>query len=113
MDVRTFVDQTLRCLAEIPQVIDTMVSTEGPIVDGYAFVSESLHLHFYFNAISGTEAFALLQEQSRIWGIDYDNRRGWHLHPLGIAQNHQPISAQSIAEIMDLFSAALRELINP
>jgi hypothetical protein len=112
VDVKTFVDQTLRGLAAIQQVVDTAVTAEGPIVDGYAFVSDSLYLHFYFNATTGTIAFALIQEKQRIWGIDYDNRRNWHLHPLGTAQRHQPISAQSIGDIIHLFGVVPNELDN-
>lgn len=110
MDVRTFVEQTLRGLAMVRQVVDTAVTTEGTIVDGYGFVSDTLFLRFYFNAVTGTMAFALIQQQKRIWGIDYDNRRGWHLHPLGITQRHQQIAAQSIDDIMHLFGATLNEL---
>lgn len=110
MDVRTFVDQTLRGLATIHQVVDTAVTTEGPIVDGYGFVTDSLFLRFYFNAVTGTMAFALIQQQERIWGIDYDNRRGWHLHALGITQRHQPIAAQSIGDIMHLLGATLNAM---
>lgn len=110
MDVKTFVDQTLRGLAAIQQVVDTAVTTEGPIVDGYAFVSDSLYLHFYLNAKTGTIAFALIQAQQHIWGIDYDSRRNWHLHPFGFAHHHQPLPAQSIGEIIHLFGAVLNEL---
>ena len=85
MDVKDFVDHTLRGLVVIPQVIDTTVTTEGPVVDGYAFVSESLFLHFYFNAMRGTIAFALVREAERIWGVDYDNRRGWQMCVCAIA----------------------------
>ena len=113
MDVKAFVEQTLVGLAEIPQVVDTSIATEGPIVDGYGYVSDTLYLHFYFNAETGTLAFALLQKQQRIWGIDYDNRRGWHLHPLGTSQRHQPILAQSIGDIMSLFGVALAEVRDP
>ena len=110
MDVKAFVERTLIGLAEIPQVADTAIATEGPIVDGYGYVSDTHFLHFYFNVATGTLAIALIQKQQRIWGIDYDNRRGWHMHPLGVSQGHQPIAAQSISEIVSLFSAALAEV---
>ena len=63
-----------------------------------------------FVATTGTIAFALIQEQQRIWGLDYDNRRGRHLHPLGTTQRHRPITPQSIGDIMSLFNDTLKEL---
>ena len=35
MDVATFVEQTLNGLDAIPRIVDSMVATEGPIVNGY------------------------------------------------------------------------------
>ncbi len=107
MDVATFVDQTLNGLAAIPRIVDSMVATEGPIVDGYGIVSDSLYLHFYFNEQTGTTAFALIHANHRVWGIDYDQRRGWHLHPLGATHSHEPICPKTTGEIITLFSAAL------
>lgn len=84
-----------------------MVTVEGPIVDGYGFVNDTLYLHFYFNAQTGTTAFALIYANQRVWGIDYDKRRGWHLHPLGAADRHEPTSPKSIQEIIVLLAGAI------
>lgn len=107
MDVAIFVEQTLDGLTTITHFVDSMVTAEGPIVDGYGFVSDTLYLHFYFNAQTGTTAFALIRANQRVWGIDYDKRRGWHLHPIGAADRHETISQKSIPEIIDLLADAL------
>lgn len=112
MDVTTFIEQTLGALAGIPPIVDSMVTAEGPVVDGYGFVSDTLYLHFYFNAQTGTTAFALIHANQRVWGVDYDQRRGWHLHPFGAAHRHEPIAAQSIAEIIELLAGALASCID-
>ncbi|HAJ37382.1 MAG TPA: hypothetical protein DCL15_17060 [Chloroflexi bacterium] len=112
MEVTTFIEQTLSGLADISHIVDSMVTAEGPIVDGYAFVSETLYLHFYYNAQTGTTAFALIRANQRIWGIDYDKRRGWHLHPFGAPDRHEPISAKSISEIIDLFAVVVASCVD-
>lgn len=110
MDVKSFVDQILRGLSASHHVLDTAITAEGPIVDGYGFISENLYLHFYFNEITATVAFALIQDQQRIWGIDYDNRCGWHMHPLGAPETHEPIAGRSIGGILDLLDTELAKL---
>ena len=88
MDVAQFVDELLSALADTGFFELVTLQVEGPIVHGHAYVREDLFLRFYFNEVSGTIAFALIEEQSRIWGIDFDNRRGWHLHS---ASSQSPI----------------------
>jgi hypothetical protein len=110
VDVRAFVDQLLPALAHIKRFARVAVETEGPVVDGYAFVDDVLFLRFYFNEITGTTAFALIEERSRVWGIDFDNRRGWHRHPLGEPDRHMLMAAPEFDEIMDELGRVLMEL---
>ena len=112
MDVASFIEETLLGLAGIPQIVDSMVNVEGPVADGFGFVDDALYLHFYFNERTGTTAFALIQSDERVWGIDCDNRRGWHLHPVGAAQRHEPSDPKTIGEIMGLIAAALEAIVS-
>ena len=101
MDVRTFADELLRSLSNIEFFERVALQTEGPVVSGYAYFDENnFFLRFYFNEVTGTIAFALVENQQRIWGIDYDNRRGWHLHPIEQPANHIQIDMLSISEIV-------------
>jgi hypothetical protein len=101
MDVKSFVDALLPALSTISLIEDIAYNTEGPIVNGRA------HLHgggerfvrFFFNQTTGTLAFALIAGQQRVWGIDFDNRRGWHLHPVDNPKNHITIDPQSAPAI--------------
>ncbi len=64
-------------------------------------------LRFYFNRITGTMAFALIDGQRRIWGIDYDNRRGWHVHPKEDPEDHVGIGPLTVREIVSRLQAVL------
>lgn len=112
MDIAAFVEETLQGLAGIPQIADSMVTTEGSIADGYGFVNDALYLRFYFNERTGTTAFALIQSDERVWGIDYDNRRGWHIHPVGASDRHEPCAPKSVGEIMNLIVKALEAILS-
>jgi len=107
MDVRTFADELLRALADAGLFERVALRTEGPVANGQAHVHEELFVHFYFNEVTGTIAFALIEKQQRIWGIDYDNRRGWHLHPADNPASHVGIDPLSVSGIV----ARLRDVL--
>ena len=102
MDVKGFVDELLDALAVTERFSRILVQAEGPIVGGYAYVQEDedLFLRIYFNEATGTIAFALIEQQQRIWGIDFDNRRKWHLHPVGNPMDHVQIDRISVSDIV-------------
>ena len=113
MDVRTFAEELLNSLAKIPYIANVSLETEHLVVRGYAYTHiEGLFLRFYFNEISGTIAFALIEKNQRIWGIDYDNRRGWHLHPEENPTRHVDISQLAISEIISRLHEVLRKKLN-
>ena len=100
MDVVTFVSELLRGLASLETVQDVTSQAEGPTVRGRAHFAGGLFLAFYYNQVTGTQAFALVRNEQRIWGIDYDSLRGWHEHPLGQAEQHIILEAQTMVSII-------------
>lgn len=100
MDVRSWADELLSALADTGLFEQVALRTEGPIADGHARVHEDLFLRFYYNAVTGTIAFALIEKQQRIWGVDYDNRRGWHLHPADNPTVHVESDPLSVSDIV-------------
>lgn len=109
MDVKGFVDELLLALAGSGLFESVSLQTEGPIASGRAIVQGSAEqfLRVYFNETTGTIAFALIGNQQRIWGVDYDNRRGWHLHPVEEPAKHVAVSPLSVSEIVLLLQKVL------
>ena len=102
MDVKDFVDELLHALTDTELFEQVVFQTEGPIVSGqaYLFRSDEDFLRVYFNETTGTIAFALIEKQQRVWGIDCDNRRGWHLHPVENPTAHVGIDPMSVSDII-------------
>lgn len=100
MDVRAFVEELLDALAGTGLFERVAVQTEGPVANGYASIHEDLFLRFYFNEVTGTMAFALIEAQQRIWGLDFDNRRGWHVHPIENPTDHVAVNPTTVTEII-------------
>jgi len=107
MDVKAFADEFLRALAGTGLFERVDLQTEGPIANGHAHVREDLFLRFYFNEVTGTIAFALIEKEQRIWGIDCDNRRGWHLHPMDTPTDHLGIDPLSVSDIVARLQSVL------
>ena len=107
MDVKAFSEELLRALAGSGIFEIVSLQSEGPVAKGRAQAGEGLFLRFYFNEITGTLAFALIREQDRIWGLDHDNLRAWHLHPASAPSTHVPVEPLSVTEIV----ARLRDVI--
>jgi len=104
MDVKNFADALLSALADIERFEKVVLQAEGPTVSGNAYLHDDFFLRFYFNEVTGTTAFALIENQQRIWGLDYDNPRGWHLHPVDDPSMHintQPLSVTEILELLE------------
>lgn len=102
MDTQTFSAELLVAINERPDLFRRVVlQNESPIADGRAYVSDDRFLIFCFNERTGTTAFALIDKNERIWGIDR-KKRGWHLHPLEKPQEHRDIEPVTIGEMIDL-----------
>ena len=113
MDLSQFLLILLRSLSEIDFVEKVDIQTEVFILKGRAILKKNRFLQIYFNEITGTIAFALIENDRRIWGIDYDNIRSWHLHPLENPEIHQSIQEKTIEEIIEMLSAIWLSLENP
>lgn len=107
MDAKTFSAELVVALNSRPNLFRRVVlETEDLTVEGRAYLSEERFLSFYFNAQTGTTAFALIDRDNRIWGIDR-KKRSWHLHPWGRPEEHREIESVTIAEVINLLAQAL------
>jgi len=110
MDTRAFVEELLNALANLEEVKQVGLSTEGPTVSGRAYLHSKMFLSFYYNEETETMAFALIQGQNRIWGIDCDNIRGWHLHPAEDPDHHVAIDPLSVSDIIQQLAQVIRTI---
>lgn len=110
MDVSQFLLSLLHSLSKLDFVKNVDLRTEAFLLKGRVTLEKDRFLQIYFNEETGTTAFALIEENKRIWGIDYDNIKGWHLHPIENPESHIDISEISVEEIIKALSDALKLL---
>lgn len=101
MDVETFLSSLLDALAECSFVRSVDLDTEALVVKGRVRLEQDRFLQVYFNERTGTTAFALIENEQRIWGVDYDDLRGWHMHPVDHPARHEEVEPMSPHEVVE------------
>lgn len=64
-------------------------------------------LSIWYNAVRQTQSFSIIFENERKWGFDYDNRVGWHEHPIETPNLHIPSKSKTIPEIIEHLTKVL------
>ena len=100
MDIDQFLLSLLHYLSHLDFVEKIDIHTEVFVLKGRVFLKKDRFLQVYFNEQTGTTAFALIEGEKRLWGIDFDSLKGWHLHPIKEAERHIDIDAMTIEEIL-------------
>lgn len=109
MDIATFVRQILDALSHLEKIRRIEIHPEGKTVTGRGFITENFFLAFYYNEATATLSFALIENAVRIWGIDFDNLRGWHLHAATDPSKHEKIKPQTIQSIIQELASVLKK----
>lgn len=111
MDINSFSNKLLHELSHLDFVDKVDFHLEIITIKGRVFLKEEPYfLEIYYNEKTGTTAFALIENDKRIWGIDYDNIRGWHEHPLDNSITHKQIHPMSIPEVLKEFEKVYTDL---
>jgi hypothetical protein len=101
VELKTFFTQLVSSLAALNFVTAIDIHTEAFTAKGRAYFKERGFLEVYYNEQTQTIAVAWIDNEQRKWGIDRDNLRDWHRHPVENPNEHQPISPMSIQEILE------------
>ena len=111
MDLKSFLTELLAALANIDIIKDIDLKSEGITLSGRIILSDKMFMEVYHNEVTATTAFALIKEGKRIWGIDKDSVRNWHIHPLNNPEQHEPIQSMAIFDIIECLKNVLDSLM--
>ena len=100
MELKGFLSDLVSSLARLDFVSSIDLRTEVCTVKGRVHFTDRGFLEVYFNEQTQTVAVAWIEGEQRKWGIDRDNLRGWHRHPLENPTGHEAISTMSIDDII-------------
>lgn len=111
MDIAAFLAEFEQATAEAGYFERVLLDVIEDVARGRGFLRAGMFLSFYFNGRTQTLAFALIEGNERLWGIDRDNFVGWHRHPLGATERHDPISPMSVSEIVQELTEVVNTLL--
>jgi len=100
MELKTFLAELVTGLSSLDFVESIDLRTEAFTLKGRVPLKKRGFLEIYFNEETQTTAVAWIAEGRRLWGIDRDNIRDWHRHPLEKPESHQRISPVTTKEII-------------
>ena len=110
MELKTFLTELVSGLTLLDFVASIDIRTEAFTLKGRIHFKERGFLEVYFNEQTQTVAVAWIEGERRRWGIDRDNLRGWHRHPLENPEDHQAIPAKSIQDIIKELGEVWRQV---
>jgi hypothetical protein len=108
MDIKQFESELKEALLKLDYVESlTFYKVNEVSIKGRIYLKKSYILEVRSTEIEKkynfTLSFTLLYLDDRIWGLDKDNRVGWHIHPLENTKLHEPIEPKSVKEIVATF----------
>ena len=109
MELKAFLAELVTSLARLDFVTALELRTEVFTVKGRVHLTQHGFLEVYFNERTQTVAVAWIEKERRRWGIDRDNLRGWHRHPVENPEDHQAIPAMGIHEIIEELGEVWRQ----
>ncbi len=92
------------------EVIDTCALTDfvkdleilifdEPVAKLRAHIDKNTFIETFFNSDTGKYSFALIKNNTRIFGID--NTKDWHIHPFESPEAHLPFHSISFKDFVE------------
>ncbi|MCZ6679799.1 MAG: hypothetical protein O7E52_21415 [Candidatus Poribacteria bacterium] len=71
-------------------------------------IRENLFIYVRFNAENDRQDFALIYDNTRIFG--YDNLKQWHCHPVADPSQHVPCPQPSLRQVLEEMKTIIETL---
>ncbi len=113
MDLATFESELRSELSKLEYVTSIAIKQRTPIsLSGLIGLKKNYSLSVFYNQLYVIISFSLIYQNNRVWGLDRDNRIGWHIHPIENPDNHVKIKDMKIGEIIFTVRDVLDKLTN-
>jgi hypothetical protein len=89
------------------------LETEAIVVRSRVLRERDRFLQVCFNEETGTTAFALIEDEQRIRGVEYDDLRGEHVHSVDFPDQHRDIDPMTPRDIVEALADAWEQLPEP
>ncbi len=87
-------------LSQLTIVESWKIERKATTVKFRVLLKKDAMLNVFYNKVLRIQSFALIIKDNRVWGFDFDNRLGWHEHPVSNPEQHIPQQEQTIDQII-------------
>lgn len=102
MEINSFLEQLDTIFSPIDYVTDIVILNQTPTsIKVRIDLFTNKYIIVYYNAYRKTQSFSLMQSNKRIWGLDFDNRIGWHEHPVNNPDSHLKTNKVNINDFLN------------
>jgi hypothetical protein len=110
MELSEFLKQLENSFRSLPFVLSWTLEQANTYVKIRVVLKKKSFLHVFYNARLRIQSFALVLHEERIWGLDRDNRLGWHEHPLGNPEKHISIDEPQLEYIIQRIESVWNQI---
>jgi hypothetical protein len=112
MGLADFEAELRKELALLDYILDIQIKQRSPISLSCTInLEKSYSLNIFYNHQYHILSFSLIYANSRIWGLDKDNRIGWHIHSLEKTDSHEKTEEMKLPEIIAAINLVINKLI--
>ncbi len=101
MGINKFKKELLIYLSDFEFVEDIKITQKDTTIRIRVYLQNQILLNIFYNKDLKIQSFALIKNNRRIWGLDKDNRFGWHEHTIENPNSHKTVDSHTIKEIVD------------
>ena len=100
MDINEFEATLITKLSMLEFVEHWNITRKRTSLKVTVFLKKRSLLSVFYNMVLRIQSFALIINNERVWGLDRDNRLGWHEHPINNPEHHETVEPHTIDEII-------------
>ncbi len=110
MELAKFEANLRASIESISDVRDLVVSKRTPVsLKASIILEREFSIAVFCNASFAIQSFSLIHQNKRVFGIDCDNRIGWHIHPKDNPDSHVLTEERSLSDIIEMMILIYRE----
>lgn len=103
MELAKFEAELRKTIKTFGDIRNIVVSKRTPVsLKALIVLNQEFSIAVFYNSSFAIRSFSLIHHNTRVFGIDCDNRIGWHIHPVENADSHVLTEEKSFSEIMEL-----------
>ncbi|MFQ6119422.1 MAG: hypothetical protein ACE5KE_06000 [Methanosarcinales archaeon] len=104
---REFINEVMETAREFPWIKRIDTRSVGRIVRIRLWINDEF-IDLYYNSEFGTTSYAYIENGERRFGAN-NMKIGWHIHPYGEIEKHEPIEHLEIKKFLNILEKELKK----